>query len=141
MLKVTSVWGAVAGMLVAVAGGQAQTRSVWDGVYTTEQAVRGAELYEESCAECHGVDLGGGEMAPGLVGGEFVWTWSGLPVAELFERLRVSMPQVRPNSVSRAEKAAILAYMFDANGFPAGDTELADRAAPLRGILFSAEQP
>ena len=80
-------------------------------------------------------------MAPGLVGGEFVWTWSGLPVAELFERLRVSMPQVRPNSVSRAEKADILAYMFAAHGFPAGNTALADRAAPLRGILFSAEQP
>ena len=29
-------------------------RSVWDGVYTEEQAKRGEALYEKQCSACHG---------------------------------------------------------------------------------------
>ena len=45
--------------------------SVWDGVYTDEQAKRGTPLYSQFCASCHGPDLTGGEMAPALAGGDF----------------------------------------------------------------------
>ena len=118
-----------------------QVRSVWDGVYTAEQAQRGAVRYVDACAECHGPDLSGGEMAPGLAGGEFAWNWNGLSVGDLFERLRISMPQGVPGSVNRQDKADILAYMFEMNGFPAGESELATRTAPLAGIAFAAEPP
>ena len=80
-------------------------------------------------------------MSPGLVGGEFVWNWNGLSVGDLFERVRVSMPQGMPNSVSRQEKADILAFLFSANDFPAGDTELANRTGRLAGITFLAQKP
>lgn len=129
------VCGAVAGVLAS------QARSVWDGVYTVEQAQRGAVLYVEACAECHGPDLSGGEMAPGLAGGEFAWNWNGLSVGDLFERLRISMPQGVPSSVNRQDKADILAYMFEMSGFPAGESELASRTALLTGIAFAAEPP
>ena len=135
VLTVIAVCGAGTGVAAR------QTRSVWDGIYTAEQAQRGVPLYQESCAECHGPDLGGGEMAPSLVGGEFVWNWNGLSVGDLFERLRVSMPQALPNSVSRQEKADILAFMLEANDFPAGAAELADRTQMLSGINFVAERP
>ena len=46
---------------------QAQ-KTVWDGVYTEEQAKRGAEVYAEKCAMCHGDSLGGVESAPALTG-------------------------------------------------------------------------
>ena len=130
---------AVCGVGTGVAARQAQ--SVWDGVYTAEQAQRGKPLYEQSCAECHGPDLAGGEMSPALVGAEFVWNWNGLSVGDLFERLRVSMPQGVPNSVSRKEKADILAFLLEANEFPTGDTELANRTGMLAGINFLAEKP
>ena len=121
----------------AVAAGQGRT--VWDGVYTAEQARRGAEAYDQSCAECHGADLGGGDMAPGLAGVEFVYNWHGFSARDLFDRLRVSMPPDRPNRVSRQDKADILAFMLEANGMPAGDTELASRTGPLGAIQFLAE--
>ncbi len=137
--------GAVVGILALCGAGTGvaarQARSVWDGVYTLEQAQRGAPLYQQSCAECHGPDMSGGEMSPGLVGGEFVWNWNGLSVGDLFERLRVSMPQGEPGSVSRQEKADILAFLLEANDFPAGDTELANRTGMLRGITFLVEKP
>ena len=142
----TVVGGVTVAMVIAVGGAGTgvaarQAQSVWDGVYTAAQARRGAPLYQQSCAECHGPDLAGGETAPGLDGGEFVWNWNGLSVGDLFERVRVSMPQGLPGSVSRQEKADILAFMFEANGFPAGDTELANRTAMLAGISFLAAPP
>ena len=35
------------------------TRSVWDGVFTEEQAQRGEPLYRANCASCHGDTLKG----------------------------------------------------------------------------------
>ena len=133
----TAVALLAAGIAVATAAGQGRT--VWDGVYTEGQARRGAEVYERACAECHGADLGGGDMAPGLVGVEFVYNWHGFSARDLFERLRVSMPPDRPGRVSRQEKADILAFIFEVNGMPAGDAELAARAGPLGAIQFLAE--
>ena len=125
--------------VVAGAGVAGQGRTVWDGVYTAEQARRGAAAYEQACAECHGADLGGGDMAPGLAGVEFAYNWHGFSARDLFERLRVSMPPDQPNRVSRQDKADILAFMLEANGMPAGDAELASRAGPLGAIQFLAE--
>jgi len=59
-----------------VVSAQAQ-KTVWDGVYTEEQAKRGAEVYAEKCAMCHGDSLGGVESAPALTGPAFYATWEG----------------------------------------------------------------
>src|SRR5260370_22784361 len=83
------------------------SRSVWDGVYTAEQAKRGQGLYNTQCASCHGDTLGGGESAPALAGAEFMSNWSGLTVGDLFERTRTSMPQSKPGSLSRELNAHI----------------------------------
>ena len=45
-----------------------EMRSVWDGVYTAEQAKRGEALYGQHCAACHGGTLLGAEAAPALTG-------------------------------------------------------------------------
>ena len=42
-------------------GSSAATKTVWDGVYTADQAERGRGFYAEHCARCHGGDLQGGE--------------------------------------------------------------------------------
>ena len=115
-----------------------QAQSVWDGIYTEEQAERGELLYAQKCAECHGSDLEGLELTPSLVGGEFVWAWNGLSVGDLFERLRVSMPDGNPRSVSRQQKADILAFILSLNEFPVGEKELASRTEQLTQIKFEA---
>jgi mono/diheme cytochrome c family protein len=131
------------GLVVAAASavGGRQATSVWDGVYTDAQARRGEPQYAAECAECHGDDLAGLDTAPALVGDEFLWNWHGLALGDLFDRLRISMPQAAPNSVSRSDKADILAYMLEANGFPPGETELVARASELAGVSLLAERP
>ena len=54
--------------------------SVWDGVYTADQAKRGETAYLQACAGCHGTGLEGGDMTPPLVGGAFTSNWNDLTV-------------------------------------------------------------
>jgi mono/diheme cytochrome c family protein len=115
--------------------------SVWDGVYTAEQAKRGEAPYMQGCMRCHGQDLMGGEMAPALSDGQFRSNWDGVPVGELFERIRVSMPADNPGGMSRQQYADILAYVFFKGGFPAGTTELPSRTEMLQVIMFKATKP
>jgi quinoprotein glucose dehydrogenase len=133
---------AAAGMLscLALLRGQSSA-SVWDGVYSEDQAGRGKPLYVRECAACHGSSMSGGEEAPPLTGSAFIANWSGLTVGDLFERIRISMPEGRPGTLSRQQNADILAYMLSVNQFPAGKTELQRDTDRLKQIRFLAEKP
>jgi len=128
-------------MLRATVHAQPPSKSIWDGVYTEEQAKRGSALYSENCASCHGSELTGGEMAPPLSGGEFMAGWDGLTIGDLFERIRISMPQNSPGSLSGQQNSDILAFMFSANKFPAGTTDLPKDAGILKTIKFEVKKP
>ena len=126
-------------LLVVVA--QSTSRSVWDGVYTQEQATRGGALYAKECGSCHGTALSGGESAPALAGGDFLSNWNGLTVGDLFERMRVSMPADRPGRLNRETIADILAFVLSANQFPTGKTDLERQTEVLRQIRFESAKP
>ena len=125
---------------VIVVSGQAQ-KTVWDGVYTEEQAKRGADVYAEKCAMCHGDSLGGVESAPALTGPAFYATWEGENLNSLFERIRMSMPQDNPGSLSRTQNADIVAHMLHVGGYPAGSTPLEGQAGTLTGIKVLTYKP
>jgi len=125
--------------LQSVASAQ-PTKSVWDGVYTEEQANRGRQGYADQCASCHGPELTGGEMAPALAGGDFMAGWDGLTVGDLFERIRISMPQNAPGSLSGQQNADILAFVLASNKFPSGSAELAKEAMILKTIKLEAKK-
>lgn len=118
-----------------------QERTVWDGVYTAEQANRGAVLYAGNCASCHGLGLTGGESAPPLTGGEFLSNWSGLTLGDLYERIRVSMPADQPGKLSREQNASILAHLLHVGEFPAGTAELSTRTEILKQVRIEAIKP
>jgi mono/diheme cytochrome c family protein len=129
-------------VLVLAASLAAQTtRSVWDGVYNQEQADRGQPLYKERCAVCHGDTLLGGEWAPALVGQYFNATWDGIALSDLFDRIRTTMPQDAPGSLSRQQAGEVLAYMLSVAKFPAGDMPLAVEAAGLSQIKYVSIRP
>jgi mono/diheme cytochrome c family protein len=100
-------------------------RSVWDGVYTTGQASRGAAIYRRDCGNCHGVNLRGGEIAPALAGIPFQLRWRGKTVGAYYEETMNTMPQDNPASLEPQMYADLVAYILQANRFPAGKRELA----------------
>jgi mono/diheme cytochrome c family protein len=126
---------------LAARAGQRSARTVWDGVYTDAQAGRGKEGYARDCASCHLDSLGGADMAPALTGQAFLTTWNELTVGDLFERVRISMPQDSPASLSRQQYADIVAYMLQANRFPAGAAELGPELAPMKEIVILMKAP
>jgi S-disulfanyl-L-cysteine oxidoreductase SoxD len=141
-MAITSIF-AIATMVCSLRAQEPSTseRSVWDGVYTEEQAKRGEALYEKQCSTCHGDKLAGRESAPPLTGGAFMANWNGLTLGDLFERIRRTMPQDSPGKLSRQQNADVLAYVLSFNKFPVGKTELYRQAEMLKEIRFEAAKP
>ncbi len=74
------VTGTVAIGATASSAVQEAASSVLDGVFTAAQARRGRRVYNQNCSSCHGPELRGGEMAPGIAGSDFIVFWTELPV-------------------------------------------------------------
>ena len=119
----------------------ADARSVWDGVYTADQAKHGEASYKTGCASCHGETLKGSGESPALTGMKFMSNWSGLPLADLYERIRRTMPQDNPARITRQQKIEILAYILSVNKFPAGNAELPRQPELLKLIRIEANKP
>jgi mono/diheme cytochrome c family protein len=114
--------------------------SVWDGVYSAQQAEQGKALYQKQCASCHGADLDGGGTAPPLKGADFKGNWNGQTAGDLFEKMQTTMPADQPGRLSREENAAILAFLLTSNGFPAGQKDLPTDGGVLAKIRFETDR-
>jgi S-disulfanyl-L-cysteine oxidoreductase SoxD len=111
-------------------------RSVWDGVYTDAQAMRGERQYGRSCEQCHGPDLAGDPVMeiPALSLDSFMTSWNGKSVRDLFDTVKRSMPKDKPGSLGTGSYVDVVAYLLQANKFPSGAKELArtpDELAPI----------
>jgi mono/diheme cytochrome c family protein len=121
--------------------GVAQTKSVWDGVYTEEQAKRGEALYFERCVRCHGPTyMGGTDGAQPLVGPTFNSNWNNVTLDQMLDRVRLTMPQDTPASLSRQQTADAMAFLFSINKIPPGKTELPRQAEMLALIQYKASK-
>ena len=121
---------------------QAPQKTIWGGVYTQEQAERGKTTYIEICSRCHGAGLIGGEVAgevaPDLKGVYFMLRWSDA-LSNLFIKIDDTMPKDDSGSVNPEETADIIAYLLQANGAPAGESEIPPDRQQLKSILVTAK--
>jgi mono/diheme cytochrome c family protein len=119
----------------------AQGRTTQDGVYTAAQAKRGETVYGAACINCHAPDLSGSGQASSLAGKDFNAAWNGVPLSDLFERIRDTMPADAPGTLKPAEIADAIAYILSKADLPAGPTELAADPADLKAITFMTQKP
>lgn len=80
---------------------------------------RGQSLYRKSCSSCHRDDLSGSDRAPALIGNVFWTRWKGRSESELLNRIRTTMPQDRPGSLTTEAYADIVGYILNAGGISA----------------------
>ncbi|HKY22441.1 MAG TPA: cytochrome c [Vicinamibacterales bacterium] len=106
-------------------------KTVADGVFTADQATRGALAYDSSCAGCHRVDLGGAD-GPALRGERFTKMFAGKDLRTLYTKIATTMPRGAPASLSDDRYLDIMAYLLQENGFPAGKQDLT--TAALSGV-------
>lgn len=99
-------------------------RTAANGIYTEDQAKRGKSSYSQSCSRCHTDNLKGADQVPPLVGEPFMAHWQGRSVKDLFDRMRTTMPQGKPGSLSDQDYIDIISYLLQANDFPQGENNL-----------------
>jgi mono/diheme cytochrome c family protein len=122
---------------VSLTGHAGQLRSPADGVYSTEQAARGRQVYQPQCADCHGNTLEG-SSGPPLAGMNFLSNWSARPLTNLVDKIQKTMPFDMPATLSRQQSIDLAAFILQAGKFPVGQVELSD--AMLAQIAFPAAQ-
>ena len=110
----------------AAAQNGGEERSASEGVYTKAQAARGKATFGETCGNCHSTSQFKGET--------FRMQWDGRTVKDLFSQLRSTMPIDNPGGLTAREYAAVIAYVLELNGFPAGSAQLPAAAEPLARI-------
>lgn len=110
--------------------------SIWDGVYTQDQADRGAGAYSEACARCHGNTGEGGLFGPGIVGSTLDQHWTNQPLAAYYAFIRDQMPPGRPGSLRDQVYVDILAHILALHGAPPGESELPPDEPALGRILI-----
>jgi len=121
----------------AQAGPAAGGRTIWDGVFTDEQAGRGQKTYAVSCAPCHKTDLLGDSGTPALAGADFFSRFGGSSIDDLVKTIRASMPQDAPDSLGTPAYVDLVGYVLKANGGPAGSAELSQDSAALKTIQIT----
>ncbi|MEX2570731.1 MAG: hypothetical protein WD737_05450 [Gemmatimonadota bacterium] len=90
--------------------------SVYAGVYTEAQAQRGDEIQQIECGACHSSS----EWAQGRL----LAAYNGLTARRLVNQIRETMPLTAPGILSLQEYTDIVAFIFELNEIPPGDTEL-----------------
>ena len=145
-LSLATVWiAAIAFPVVHVVAGvtvvaQDAASTVWEGVYTDEQASRGQESYKKVCGHCHRDDLSGGGSeigAPALRGPIFTIRWREQPLSELFLTIGTTMPQNAPDTLTPQTVIDIVSFLLQANEMPGGRTELPPQIDALRTIFVT----
>jgi mono/diheme cytochrome c family protein len=77
--------------------------------YTTAQVHAGAGVYGKQCLSCHGTKLQG-ISGPALVGAQFAH--ANLDVGQIYAIVSQQMPLTAPASLSKADYAAVMAYIL-----------------------------
>jgi len=106
-------------------------KSTLDGVYTEQQARRGAQIYENICAKCHDQNE---FMEP------LMQSWTGAPISMLLFEITALMPEDQPGSLEPVEYADVLAYILELNGLPPGQAELEPSDEVLKRIILELRE-
>lgn len=67
----------------------------------------------------------------------FTTQWQDRPLVDLFVTIGTTMPQHEPDSLKAQVVIDIVSFLLQANGIPAGQTELPPQLAPLEEIQFT----
>ena len=101
------------------------------------QADQGEAGYVEYCAACHGANLEGFGLVPGLSGSYFAERWVDRPLNQLALDVR-RMPPGAEDSLGDTVYTNILAYLLHRNGVPATGADLPEQAAVLSTLTIPA---
>jgi S-disulfanyl-L-cysteine oxidoreductase SoxD len=89
----------------------------------------GEQWFKAACLECH--------ASGNLTNPDFRLAWRGKSAFELFERIRSTMPQNKPGTLSQGTYASIVAYLMKVNGLAVGTRRLTSDSTALASIRLT----
>ena len=93
----------------------------------------GEQWFRSACLSCHATG--------NLVNPDFRLKWSGKTAFELFERIRSTMPESRPGSLTQGTYASIVAYLLKLNGVRVGPRTVSSDSTALASIRLTFPLP
>lgn len=113
----------------AAAAGR-QPGSTLEGVYTEAQAASGQVLFRQTCESCH---------APSqFKSPDFARVYGGKPLSRL-DLAMAEMPENNPGTLTEQNVGALIAYILQLNGYPAGSEPLSGSPDDLKFIVMSPQ--
>ena len=103
--------------------------TIWDGVYTAEQATRGERTAYVNCFSCH--------TAADWTSSHFLDPTSDQRLGDLFQMISRQMPMDSPGKLSPTEYADVIAYMLKLQGAPVGEKELVGEVRTMDRIFVA----
>lgn len=130
--------GRIAGCIVLAIAGVAllsQAEADAPALYTAAQASAGGAVFAQQCATCHGAQLEG-VAGPALKGVAFhqMAAAQSLNAQSLLTVVSQSMPQDNPGSLTQDQYDAVVAFILQQNGYPAGTAALAATSPNLKDL-------
>jgi mono/diheme cytochrome c family protein len=112
---IAAVVATAAGGVTVAAGAQIAPvkNTLWDGLYTDDQASRGNDVFSATCANCHTLDSQGNRP---LSGKKFWDSYTQKTVGDLFTFMQKNMPNGNGGSLSEKTYADLVALVLKANG-------------------------
>lgn len=104
----------------------AETKTLKDGVYTTEQAETGKAVYQQFCSACH---------VPAFYKDK-LRAWKNQPLSGLYDSVVTSMPGDNPGGLLLQEYTDVLAYIFSTLNYPTGETTLNHEDGSMENIII-----
>ncbi len=93
-----------------------------------KQADVGGQWFRSQCVECH---------ANNLADADFRAKWAGRTAFDLYDRMRNSMPDSDPGSLTPETYVALTAYLLRLNGMPVGTSLITTDSTALASIKLA----
>ena len=108
-----------------------------DGLYSKDQADRGAQLYVKFCEKCHTPEKvpEGKKPGPPVSGDKFIDTWRDRTVGELFDTILNTMPSDGTATLTADQALDCTAHILKANGFPEGKAPMKNDDAMKTAVI------
>ena len=110
--------------VAALTAGQGGRTTIWNGVYSADQAANGEAVFR-ACQGCHGSTLDGnaGGSNPPLRGERFMEHWREDNMDSLYLFIKGTMPPANAR-LSESDTLNVISYILQSNGVPAGSSAL-----------------
>ncbi len=119
-------------------------QTIYDGVFTAEQAEVGKAVYTANCASCHANSMRGGPGGKRIIASVINTKYADLPLSAYFGFMQSAMPPGQEGSLTDKEYIDTLAYILQTHGAEPGDQELTADYEKLDYIIMGrkpAEEP